>query len=165
MRKLWHRSKFHLSALMLLLPAFYFAQQHGAFSTTAVGAMPATAPAAVALGPWRVAVSAMPGLPEPGADGALRRFILVKIVEGDVDTIRGSFLRIGKPRNIRTLGALAYGNPHFAMAQVPVPEGLTGKEELWLTIEGWDGTLHQTSWPLAAVTGQGADQETKEGNR
>ncbi len=38
------------------------------------------------------------------------------------------------------------------------PEEEDGTERLWVTIEGWDGGVHQASWPLSEVDGRGVAQ-------
>jgi len=33
-----------------------------------------------------------------------------------------------------------------------LPSNLTARSELWMTVVGKDGAVHQASWPMAAVS-------------
>ena len=37
-------------------------------------------------------------------------------------------------------------------ASLPVPERTTADAELWITMEGWDGAMHQASIPLSQAS-------------
>ncbi|MEN0106654.1 MAG: thiamine pyrophosphate-binding protein, partial [Pseudomonas sp.] len=53
---------------------------------------------------------------------------------------------------LRTAGALLSGSPYRLMAEVVVPADTTPASELWLTVEGWDGSVHQTAIPLSQAS-------------
>ena len=77
----------------------------------------------------------------------------VHLRTADIDRVRGVFLRVGKPRSLRTAGALAFGNPYEREADVTVPDELAGREGLWVTVEDWSGGVHQASLPLSEILG------------
>lgn len=149
MLSVWHRGKFYLSALMLIAP---LSVVQNYFATSEMVAPSARSLPERAVGPWRATLAeAIPGPPYRGPAGERMKDFAVSFRPEDAAGIRGAFLRVGKPRNLRTAGALAHGSPYRAHAHVPMPENLTGGEELWLTVEGWDGQTHQVVWPLADV--------------
>lgn len=149
MRRFWQRNKFHLSGLMLLVP-LPFLPSH--FTEKPVFA-PAEIHRTLTAGPYVVGLVTVDQAPHRGPTGERLKDYSLRIRAGDVDGIRGAFLRVGKPRNLRTAGALAFGNPYERRVEVTVPEDLTGTEALWLSVERWDGTIHQASVPLAEILG------------
>ena len=57
-------------------------------------------------------------------------------------------MRIGKPRSLRAAGVIFFGTPYRLSATLPIPERTQADAELWITLEGWDGSMHQASIPL-----------------
>jgi|AGTN01.2.fsa_nt_gi hypothetical protein len=149
MRRFWQRGKFHLSALVMLVPLpflpRYLAEKP-----------PPVAPEIhrqVAVGPFALGLVTLDRPPYRGSAGERMKDYDVRFQPGDMESIRGVFLRVGKPRNLRTAGALAGGGVYRQHAHVMLPDQLSGSEDLWLTVEKWDGTVHQASVPLADVLG------------
>jgi len=149
MRDLWQRSKFHLSALMMLVPLPFLP---GYFADKPVPSVPEIH-REVAAGPFTLGLVTEDHPPERGIWGERVKEYTVMLRPGDRDVIRGVFLRVGKPRNLRTLGALAEGGAYHQDADVLLPDKLSGSEEMWLTVETWDGTLHQATIPLNEILG------------
>ncbi|CCG41339.1 hypothetical protein [Magnetospirillum molischianum] len=149
MRNLWLRGKFHLSALVILVPLpflpAYFADKP----------LPHVAEIhrQVVAGPFSLGLVTEDQPPDRGAWGERIKEYTVTFRPGDMDTIRGVFLRVGKPRSLRTLGALAEGGAYEQHADVMLPDELSGSEDLWLTVETWNGTLHQAVVPLREILG------------
>lgn len=149
MRRLWHRGKFHLSALVLLVPLPFVPGQFGGNTVFDPPEIERT----LTAGPYTVRVVTGDRGPHQEPTGDRMKDYAVHVTAGDADTIRAIFLRVGKPRSIRTLGALAEGNPYEREAEVVIPPTLSGAEELWLTVESWDGRLHQAALPLDQLLG------------
>lgn len=149
MRRLWHRGKFHLSALVLLVPLPFIPAQFG--GTTVFD--PPEIERTVTAGPYTVRLVTSVHGPHREPTGEMMKDYAVHVESVGLGTIRGVFLRVGKPRSVRTLGALAEGNPYELGAEVTIPPTLSGDEELWLTVESWDGGLHQAALPLDQLLG------------
>jgi uncharacterized iron-regulated membrane protein len=103
------------------------------------------------VGDWTVKMNAIYGFLERDLDpinaGGTTN-IMVSINEGDFDAIKFMYVNIGKPRTMRAPGMVIHGAKGFSHAHLPVPEELADDAELWLTIEDWDGSFYQASWPL-----------------
>ena len=68
------------------------------------------------------------------------------------DGAKAVYLRIGKPRSLRTAGTIFFGPPYRMITSLPIPPRTQPDAELWISIEGWDGSLHQASIPLAQAS-------------
>lgn len=147
--RLWHRGKFHLSALVLLVPLPFIPAQFGGATVFDPPEIERT----VTAGPYTVRLVTSTAAPHREPTGDVMKEYTVRVESGGIGTIRGVFLRVGKPRSVRTLGALAEGNPYAWEAEVTIPPALSGDEDLWLTVESWDGALHQAAVPLAPLLG------------
>jgi hypothetical protein len=90
--------------------------------------------------------------PEPQGPAGHAKSVVVAPCTDCVKHIRAIFLRIGKPRSARAYGAAAGGNPHRGRSFLLIPQRATPGDELWITVEGWDGSVHQASVPLAQAS-------------
>jgi hypothetical protein len=151
---LWQRWRFHLSALMLIVPiAFAPAFFHEDALFDGKKGLGEREIGEVAVGPWSVRLAEFK-LNEPDAEGRAgyaKEFALA-LCPACVDQVRAAYLRVGKPRNIRTAGALFSGTPYRQTAEIRIPQRTTADDELWLTLEGWDGTLHQATIPIRTAS-------------
>jgi hypothetical protein len=146
----WRRWRFHLSALMLLVPiasapAFFhekalFDGKKG-LGERQIGE--------ITVGPWSVRLAEF-RLNEPEAEGraGYTKTFALALCPACVDAVKAAYLRVGKPRNIRTAGALFSGTPYRQTAEIRIPETVRADDLLWLTLEGWDGALHQARIPI-----------------
>jgi len=57
------------------------------------------------------------------------------------------------------------GNPYALEGEVVVPPRASPDSELWLTVEGWDGSVHQASIPLAQASPDTRAWLEQRGNR
>lgn len=149
MPKSWHRGKFHLSALMMLVPLPFLPNY---FSPKPIFAPPEIR-RDVSAGPFPITLVTYDESPHRAGNGEWMKEYHVHLRPADIDKVRGVFLRVGKPRNLRAAGALGFGNPYEREAEVAVPAEPAGTEELWVTVEDWSGRIHQTSTPLAGFLG------------
>ncbi|MEI2414584.1 thiamine pyrophosphate-binding protein [Orrella sp. JC864] len=149
----WHRWRFHLSALLLVLPLLYLPRyfQDVALNrgTMGLGQRPA---GTVQVGPWPLQLAEWEtGAPKPDPAGYMKTFTMA-LCQGCQDEVRAVYLRVGKPRSLRAAGSIFFGSPHRAFATIPIPERTATDADLWLTAEGWDGSVHQTPWPIAQAS-------------
>lgn len=61
-------------------------------------------------------------------------------------------LKVNRPRAMRALGVAFEGARWERSTQIQLPSNLTDRSELWMTVVGKDGAVHQASWPMAAVS-------------
>jgi len=152
--RLWLRWRFHLSALLILIPLGYLPQYfHTLGLMSGDKGLGERELAEKQVGPWTVRLAEWQ-VREPirdGDAGYIKTFTLAPCA-GCGAGIKAAYLRVGKPRNLRTAGGLFSGTPYRQMASIPIPERSRADAAIWLTIEGWDGALHQASWPLAEAS-------------
>lgn len=148
---LWLRWRFRVSGLLLILPLAYLPQYFDSLALSAgtkglgereVGSRTA--------GPWTVSLAEWQVEPprSDGPAGYLKTFSLA-LCEPCISDVKAAYLRVGKPRSLRAAGALLSGSPYRLLTSVTIPERAGPDADLWLTLEGWDGSVHQVSWPLA----------------
>lgn len=149
-----HRWRFHISALLLTIPIAlgprFFREEALLFGDFGLGQREL---GEKAVGPWRVDVAEyMSNAPvDQGLAGHMKTFAIRWNPE-DADRIKASYLKIGKPRSLRAAGVVLSGSPYRQMADVPIPDRAKPDDALWLTVEGWDGTVHQAAIPLSEAS-------------
>ncbi|WP_311267775.1 DUF3325 domain-containing protein [Sphingobium sp. WCS2017Hpa-17] len=62
------------------------------------------------------------------------------------------YLKVNKPRAMRAAGVAFEGNRWDRGAEIQLPSNLTGDSQLWMTVIGKDGTVHQVAWPMKAIS-------------
>lgn len=152
--RLWKQWRFHLSALALVVPVIgapgYLEQMalfEGAKSLGQRDAGVATA------GSWAVRIAELEtGPPAPeGKAGPVKAFALS--LHGRAATeVKAVFLKVGKPRSLRTAGSIGFGDPFRQLVDVRVPETTPPDAALWITFEGWNGSVREVSMPLAEAS-------------
>ena len=80
------------------------------------------------------------------------KFFNAALCDTCAEQVKATYLRIGKPRSLRTAGVIFFGTPYRLGATVPVPLRTQENAELWVTLEGWDGSVHQASIPLKTAS-------------
>lgn len=150
MRNFWRRGRFHLSALIMLVPLPFLPDYLAEKPPPRVPEIHRR----VVVGPFSLEMSTQDRPPYRGSAGERMKDYDIVLQPGDMEVIRGVFLRVGKPRSLRTAGALAEGGAYKQHAHVMLPDPLAGSEDLWLTVEKWDGTVHQAAIPLSEVLGE-----------
>ncbi len=153
-RIIWRRWRFRLSALLLILPLAYLPRYFDdlALSQGAKGLGEREVGSQVA-GPWTVRLAEWRVEPAQldGPAGYLKTFSLA-LCEECIPQVKAAYLRVGKPRSLRAAGALLSGSPYRQIAEVSIPRRATADADLWLTLEGWDGSVHQVSWPMSQAS-------------
>lgn len=103
------------------------------------------------IGPWMIGVTLLAGIGDtrdprvPGAPAVA----VVDYCAGCWGEIRRLWVAAGPtPPAGDGRGPPVEGQPGFAFAPVMLPPALDETQRLWLIAEGWDGRLHQASWPV-----------------
>lgn len=148
----WRRWKFQICWALALLPLVYLMSY---FDTGMKS--PARTFETLQVGPWTATLmeeDADP--PHRRGDGRLTKTYLVRFCDACRSDIRGAFISVGKPANKRIPGALLHGNPYVWDAHLVFPKALDGAATIWLTAEGWDGSVQHAAWPLPDETARAA---------
>ncbi len=66
--------------------------------------------------------------------------------------IRSAYLKVNKPRSMRASGMAFEGRGRNLGVEIQLPANLTEDSELWLTVVGKDGSVHQASWRMSEVS-------------
>jgi hypothetical protein len=151
---LWHRWRFHLSALLLIVPIVFTPTWfHDREFNNGKKGLGQREIGEITVGPWSVRLAEFK-LVEPDAEGraGYAKTFALALCPACVGQVKAAYLRVGKPRNIRVAGALFSGTPYRQTAEIRIPERTTADDELWLTLEGWDGTLHQATIPIRTAS-------------
>ncbi|WP_020179007.1 hypothetical protein [Methylopila sp. M107] len=150
----WLKWRFHLSALVVLVPAaltpLYFRQVAMDSGASGLGAREI---GERTVGPWKVRIAEFDLLPPQvqGPAGPVKTFTLA-MTGAAVSEVRAAYVKIGKPRSLRAAGAIFFGAPYRQVAGLAVPERTSPDAEVWLTLEGWDGSMHQAALKLGEAS-------------
>ena len=146
----WHKWRFHINVLLLLIPLGfmprYFADQSLFRGDTGLGEREV---GEVQVGPWSLRMAEFRDeAPRPAGPAGHMKSFNVALCDACIDQVKATYLRIGKPRSLRAAGVIFFGTPYRMGTQLPIPEKTRTDAELWITMEGWDGSMHQASIPL-----------------
>ncbi|AFK62095.1 hypothetical protein TKWG_08705 [Advenella kashmirensis WT001] len=150
----WYRWRFHLSVLAILIPLCFvprYIKDQALFSgDLGLGVHDL---GTKKVGPWEVHMAEFDALPprRDGTAGFVKTFS-VSLCESCRSAVRAVYLRVGKPRSLRTAGAIGFGSVYNMQIGVLIPKDTAPDAQLWLTAEGWDGSWHSTSFPLAEAS-------------
>jgi len=150
----WYRWRYRLSALLLVIPIVTFAGYFDrlAFFAGAKG-LGEREVGVVEVGPWSVRMAEWQ-VQEPYRDGdaGYIKLFSMALCEACVSQVKAAYVRVGKPRSLRAAGGLFFGTPYLQQASVRIPENAGADAELWITLEGWDGSVHQAAIPLSEAS-------------
>lgn len=152
--RLWRRWRFHLNILLVLVPlAFmprYFQDAALFRGDTGLGERES---GVVNVGPWSLTLAELRAqAPQSTGPGGYFKAFNAALCEACISDVKATYVRVGKPRSLRAAGALFFGSPYRMGASLPVPTRAKPDDSLWITMEGWDGTVHQGSIPLAEAS-------------
>jgi uncharacterized iron-regulated membrane protein len=105
--------------------------------------------AAQDVGPWKLGALMIAGLgdtSDPVRAGG-RAMVLVRFCSDCWGSIKRLWVNVGRDP-LSAKGLRVSGQPGFAYVNVRLPQALGADLRLWMSAEGWDGTLHHASWPL-----------------
>lgn len=146
----WLKWRFHINILLLLVPLGfmpkYFADASLFRGDSGLGERDI---GTVQVGPWSVQLAEMRDeAPTPDGPAGYMKSFNAALCESCIEPVKAAYLRIGKPRSLRAAGVIFFGTPYRLSATLPIPERSQADAELWITLEGWDGSMHQASIPL-----------------
>jgi uncharacterized iron-regulated membrane protein len=102
------------------------------------------------VGPWRLGATLIAGLGDASdpVKPAAHVLAVVQYCPDCWEDIRRLWVDVGPvPPADGDWGQRVQGRPGFASARVMLPGDLHD-QRLWITAEGWDRRIHQSSWPL-----------------
>ncbi|MFV0453831.1 MAG: thiamine pyrophosphate-binding protein [Pseudomonas sp.] len=152
--RLWFKWRFHLSALLLIIPLAFMPKY---FKDVALfrgeSGLGEREVGEVQVGPWSLRLAEFRQEPPQleGPAGYMKNFNAA-LCQACIGQVKATYLRIGKPRSLRAAGALFFGSPYRMGTSLPIPARTKADAELWITMEGWDGSMHQASIPLAQAS-------------
>ena len=164
LRAFWLKWRFHINLLLLLVPLGfmpkYFADAALFRGDSGLGEREV---GEVQVGPWSLTLAELRNeAPRPDPAGPMKSFNAALCKEC-VKQVKATYLRIGKPRSLRAAGVIFFGTPYRMGAALPVPERTSPDAELWITMEGWDGSMQQASIPLSQASPATVAWLTKQG--
>lgn len=153
LNRVWHKWRFHLNILLVLIPLGfmprYFSDAALFRGDTGLGQHVNELQA----GPWSLQLAELWD-EAPRRDGPAGYFksFNATLCAGCGEQVKATYLRVGKPRSLRAAGVIFFGTPYRMGAVVPIPQNTPDDAELWVTLEGWDGSIHQASIPLSQAS-------------
>lgn len=105
------------------------------------------------VGPWtfRLAESAQ-RVPELVAMDIPMKGYQVRFCETCDAEIRAAYLKVNKPRSLRGAGIVFNGARWDRQVDIQLPANTTADSELWLTVVGKDGAVHQAALRMGEVS-------------
>jgi hypothetical protein len=153
-RQFWLKWRFHLNILLILIPLGFMPKYFAdAKLFRGEGGLGAHLVKDIQVGPYCLDLAEFRD-EAPQADGPAGHFKLFNaaLCTTCIEGAKAVYLRIGKPRSLRTAGTIFFGPPYRMITSLPIPPRTRPDAELWISIEGWDGSLHQASIPLAQAS-------------
>ncbi|WP_353230581.1 thiamine pyrophosphate-binding protein [Pseudomonas qingdaonensis] len=154
LRQFWLKWRFHINILLLLVPLGfmpkYFADAALFRGDVGLGEREI---GEVQVGPWSLKLAELRNeAPRQDGPAGYMKSFNASLCEACIPQVKATYLRIGKPRSLRAAGGIFFGSPYRMGATVPVPLKTSPDAELWVTMEGWDGSMHQGSVPLSKAS-------------
>lgn len=149
--QLWHKYRFHINILLLLIPLGfmpkYFADVALFRGDSGLGEREI---GEIQVGPWSLQLAELRNEAplNSGPAGYMKSFNAA-LCQACISEVKATYLRIGKPRSLRAAGVIFFGSPYRMGATLPIPQKTSADAEIWITMEGWDGSMHQAAVPLA----------------
>ena len=148
--RFWHKWRFHINILLLLVPLGfmpkYFADASLFRGDSGLGEREV---GTVEIGPWSLQLAELRDeAPRPDGPAGYMKSFNAALCDACIEPVKAVYLRVGKPRSLRTAGVIFFGTPYRLGATVPIPLRTQEDADLWITLEGWDGSVHQASIPL-----------------
>ncbi|RON50832.1 thiamine pyrophosphate-binding protein [Pseudomonas frederiksbergensis] len=150
----WHKWRFHLNILLLLIPLGFMPKY---FNEAALfrgdSGLGEHEIGEIQVGPWSLRLAELRDeAPRPDGAASHLKVFNAALCNACVEQVKATYLRIGKPRSLRAAGVIFFGTPYRMGASLPVPVKTPADAELWITMEGWDGAMHQASIPLSQAS-------------
>ncbi|MFQ6755835.1 DUF3325 domain-containing protein [Cereibacter sphaeroides] len=109
-------------------------------------------------GPWRFTLAeADRGVPRILLGDFPTKSYQIRFCDTCDDQIRAAYLKVNKPRSLRGAG-LVFGSDRWNRSvEIQLPNSTGPDSEIWLTVEGKDGSLHHASFPIRQISPATAD--------
>lgn len=105
------------------------------------------------VGPWSFTFAeANRGAPEVVEMDVPMKEYQLRFCETCDSDIRQAYLKVNKPRSARALGMAFMGQIWKRHVEIPLPSTTQHDSELWLTVVGKDGAIHQTALRMHHVS-------------
>lgn len=150
----WLKWRFHLNILLILIPLGfmpkYFADAKLFRGDAGLGVNQISD---IQVGPYSLDLAELRS-EAPRADGPAGYFksFNAALCKACINDVKAVYLRIGKPRSLRAAGTIFFGAPYRMVTNLPVPARTKPDAQIWITLEGWDGSMHQASVPLSKAS-------------
>lgn len=144
----WKRWWFHLGALMVIVPLVFlksFIDTQALYLEAREEGLRATE---ITVGPWTLYLQEV-ATAKPFIDpreGLVKSFRLMPC-QPCARQIRAAFISLKRPGSTE-YGQEFEGNPYRSFADMKLGRNPTADDMVWITVEGWDGSFHQTTLPL-----------------
>ncbi|HDS1737858.1 thiamine pyrophosphate-binding protein [Pseudomonas sp. BP8] len=167
LKQFWLKWRFHLNILLILIPLGfmpkYFADAAMFRGDSGLGFNQVSD---IHVGPYTLDLAELRE-EAPKADGPAGHFKLFNaaLCKTCTQEVKAVYLRIGKPRSLRAAGTIFFGAPYRMITSLPVSPKTKPDAQIWITIEGWDGSMHQASVALAQASPATAAWLEKQGGK
>lgn len=154
LKQLWLKWRFHLNILLILIPLGfmpkYFADARLFRGEAGLGA---NVIRDIQVGPYSLDLAELRD-EAPRADGPAGYFksFNAALCKACIKDVKAAYLRIGKPRSLRAAKTIFFGAPYNMGTSLPIPPRTKPDAHIWITLEGWDGSMYQASIPLAKAS-------------
>lgn len=145
----WRRWRFHLAALLILLPFFLLKPYLDLQVKTSIGADDGLRSVPVSVGPWAMQLQEprdQTPVWHPG-EGYQKSFKIAPCM-ACVPRIRAMFIRIGKSGGTWDKSAHFEGNPYRQTADVPITKEANLDDLILIKAEAWDGSQYEATLPI-----------------
>ncbi|AUA32702.1 thiamine pyrophosphate-binding protein [Rhodococcus hoagii] len=154
LKQFWLKWRFHLNILLILIPLGFMPQYFAdAKLFRGEAGLGANVIRDIKVGPYSLDLAEMRD-EVPQADGPAGYFKVfnASLCKGCAQEVKATYLRIGKPRSLRAAGTIFFGAPYHMGTSLPIAPRTRPDAQVWITLEGWDGSMHQASVPLAQAS-------------
>lgn len=104
------------------------------------------------VGPWPLVLAEADAEgPEIVDMGVPLKAFRLRFCEACDGEIRFAYLKVNRPRSLRAAGLAFEGARWERRVEIQMPATLGADSDLWLTVVGKDGSVHQASWPMQQV--------------
>lgn len=154
LKQWWLKWRFHLNILLILVPLGfmpkYFNDAKLFRGDAGLGANVITG---IQAGPYTLDLAELRDeAPRPDGPAGDFKSFNAALCKACVNDVKAVYLRIGKPRSLRAAGTIFFGAPYRMGTNLPIPSRTKPDAQIWITLEGWDGSMHQASVPLAKAS-------------
>ena len=104
------------------------------------------------VGPWAFTLAEAQRKAPHQVLGTPFKAFEVRFCEACDDQIRAAYLKIRKPRSLRAAGLVFFGERWDRWVEIQIPSKARLSDQLWLTVEGKDGSVHHVALDIDKVS-------------